>query len=185
MTLARPLRSCPRRKTARPSSFAVPELPWFGWIAAHREPPPNAIPVVAICLSHSTSPFAWFPLPVAAPRTPSARPSRTPPGKVIMRSSISVSLASSSETEIRFDTGDLLGCVIAHELGHLLLGQRFSLRNRSDGSAVWQANEVRHGIARAFSFSRTISRSAFTRAASQRKQHLRRAASTSSIGSGR
>ena len=39
-------------------------------------------------------------------------------------------------------TGDLLGCVIVHELGHLLLG-RDSHSATGLMSAVWQVNELR------------------------------------------
>ncbi len=92
------------------------------------------------------------------------------------------SLKSSNTTEV-IKTGDLLGCVIAHELGHLLLG-RDSHSATGLMSAVWQANELRQASQGILFFTDNQQDRIRARCLAAQTA-VRKAASPSSTGSGR
>ncbi len=91
-------------------------------------------------------------------------------------------LASSSVIEV-VHTGDLLGFVIAHEIGHLLLG-RDSHSATGLMSAVWQATELRQASQGILFFNNAQQNRIHSRCLTAQVA-LRKLASTSSTGSGK
>ena len=92
------------------------------------------------------------------------------------------SLKSSNTSEV-IKTGDLLGFVISHELGHLLLG-RDSHSATGLMSAVWQVNELRQASQGILFFTNNQQDRIRARCLAAQAA-VRKAASWSSTGSGR
>ncbi|SRR5260221_7563735 len=92
------------------------------------------------------------------------------------------SLKSSNTTEV-IRIGDLLGCVIVHELGHLLLGPD-SHSAAGLMSAVWQANELRQA-SQGILFFTNNQQDRIRARCSTAQAKVRKEPSPSSTGSGR